>query len=141
MSICNNALSNIKTTKNKNRLTFVLELMWKTDEEIEVKKTQQHYHQDVSPKSCLYLTVTKPTYLSLTSRILLAKASLFSFAFLLKFSAFNPSLRKCSRSVHSEEKVVSYSNFPVIIQLFYILHQVHIIKTKQTLESSPSSAA
>lgn len=38
MSICNNALSNIKTTKNKNRLTFVLELMWKTDEEIEVKK-------------------------------------------------------------------------------------------------------
>lgn len=37
-------------------------------------------------------------YPRLTSLIRLMKASLFSFAFLLKLSPFNPSLRNCSRS-------------------------------------------
>lgn len=44
------------------------------------------------------------TYPSLTSLIRLMKASLFSLAFLLKFSPFNPSQRKFSRSEHKTEK-------------------------------------
>lgn len=47
----------------------------------------------------------KQTYPNLTSLIRLMNASFFSFAFLLKFSPFNPSLRKFSRSKQQTHQV------------------------------------
>lgn len=80
------------------QLTFVLKLLWKTVWEKKTANKVNHNNLCTCKANqnwsiLMYAGSSHESYPCLTSFILLMKASLFSFAFLLRFSAFNPSMR------------------------------------------------